>query len=67
MKKIILSFITIISMLVMLPVVKADSDVTVYMFTKNGCSACEAAREYFEGLLEKDENAFKLVNIEVWY
>ena len=36
------------------------------MFTKNGCSACEAAREYFEGLLEKDDDAFKLVNIEVW-
>ena len=50
MKKIILSFIATLSMLVMLPVVKADSDVTVYMFTKNGCSACEAAREYFEGL-----------------
>ena len=66
MKKIILSFIATLSMLVMLPVVKADSDVTVYMFTKNGCSACEAAREYFEGLLEKDKDAFKLVNIEVW-
>ena len=66
MKKIILSFIAILSMLIMLPVVKADSDVTVYMFTKNGCSACEAAREYFEGLLEKDKDAFKLVNIEVW-
>ena len=66
MKKVILSFIAALSMLVMLPVVKADSDVTVYMFTKNGCSACEAAREYFEGLLEKDKDAFKLVNIEVW-
>lgn len=66
MKKIILSFVTIISLLVMMPVVKADSDVIVYMFTKNGCSACEAAREYFEGLLEKDKDAFKLVNIEVW-
>ena len=66
MKKVILSFIATLSMLVMLPVVKADSDVTVYMFTKNGCSACEAAREYFEGLLEKDKDAFKLVNIEVW-
>ena len=66
MKKIILSFIATMCMLVMAPIVKADSDVTVYMFTKNGCPACEAAREYFEGLLEKDKDAFKLVNIEVW-
>ena len=66
MKKIIISFIAIVSMLVMMPIAKADSDVTVYMFTKNGCSACEAAREYFEGLLEEDKDAFKLVNIEVW-
>ena len=66
MKRVILSFIAIVSMLVMMPIAKADSDVTVYMFTKNGCSACEAARTYFEGLLEKDKDAFKLVNIEVW-
>ena len=66
MKKVILSLITIVSLIIMIPVVKADSDVTVYMFTKNGCPACEAAREYFEGLLEKDKDAFKLVNIEVW-
>ncbi len=66
MKKIILSFITLLSILVMTPIVKADSDVTVYMFTKNGCYYCEQAREYFEGLLKEDKDAFKLVNIEVW-
>ena len=66
MKKFLLSIIATISILVMIPVTYAKSDVTVYMFTKNGCPACESAREYFEGLLEEDKDAFKLVNIEVW-
>lgn len=66
MKKIILSFVTIISLLVMMPVVKADSDVTVYMFTKDGCPACASALEYFNGLLADDPNSFELVDLEIF-
>ena len=50
MKKILLSLIAIISTFVFIPLVNAKNDVTVYMFTKNGCPACESAREYFNGL-----------------
>ena len=66
MKKFVLSFITIISLLVMIPVVKADSDVTVYMFTKDGCPACASALEYFNGLLAEDPDSFKLVDLEIF-
>ena len=38
----------------MMPLVKAEETVSVYMFSKNGCSACVSAQEYFENLAIKN-------------
>lgn len=66
MKKILLSLITALVFVCLLPVVKAKSDVTVYMFTKDGCPACASALEYFNGLLADDPNSFELVDLEIF-
>ncbi len=66
MKKIALFIITLAIALIMIPVVKAEDTVKVYMFTKNGCPACESANEYFTGLLEDEPDLFELVTLEVW-
>ena len=66
MKKLLLSLITVLAFVCLLPVVKAKSDVTVYMFTKNGCPACASALEYFNGLLVDDPDSFKLVDLEIF-
>lgn len=66
MKKLLLSFITILVCVCLLPVVKAKSDVTVYMFTKDGCPACASALEYFNGLLAEDPDSFELVDLEIF-
>ncbi len=66
MKKIYFSLVALISLIIFIPYSYAKNDVKVYMFTKNGCSACEAAFDYFEGKLEEDPDAFELVNVEVW-
>lgn len=66
MKRILLGVITFLVCICMLPVVKADSKVTVYMFTKDGCPACAKALEYFNGLLKDDSDAFELVDLEIF-
>lgn len=66
MKKILLSLITALAFVCLLPIVKAKSDVTVYMFTKSGCPACASALEYFNGLLADDPNSFELVDLEIF-
>ena len=66
MKKLLLSVIAILAFACLLPVVKAESNVTVYMFTKDGCPACASALEYFNGLLADDPDSFKLVDLEIF-
>lgn len=66
MKKIILSVISILTMLIMMPVVNADEQVPVYMFSKNGCSACISAVEYFQDLESEYPDLFELIEIEVF-
>jgi len=66
MKKIILSIFAAFAMFVMLPNVNAEEKVPVYMFTKNGCPACDSAHEYFTDLAEKHSDLFDLYIIEVF-
>ncbi len=66
MKKLYLSLVALLLVLVMMPTVSAKNKVTVYMFTKNGCGYCEQAFDFFEGKLKEDPDAFELVNLEVW-
>ena len=66
MKKIYLCLVAVLTMIMMLPHSYAKNDVKVYMFTKNGCPACELAFEFFEEKLEENPDAFELINIEVW-
>ena len=66
MKKILLSIITILTLLVMVPIVNAASKVKVYMFTKDGCPACLSASEYFAGLLKEEPKLFELIDLEIF-
>lgn len=66
MKKIILSVISVLMIFVMMPLAKAESKVPVYMFTKDGCSACISAHEYFDELANEYPDLFELVEIEVF-
>ncbi len=66
MKKFLLASILILVSFMIIPVVNAANKTKVYMFTKNGCSACEYAFEYFDGLLEEEPDLFELVDLEVW-
>jgi len=65
-KKIILSVIVALSMLIMTPVANAEEKVPVYMFTKEGCPACISAIEYFDGLAKDYPDVFELYEIEVF-
>ena len=66
MKKIILGVVTAVMMFLLIPGVKAAEKVPVYMFTKNGCSACEYAEEYFAELKKDNPDLFELYNFEVF-
>ena len=66
MKKVLYSIIIVLAIFIMMPITKAENKVKVYMFTKNGCPACETAFNYFDKLLEESPDLFELVNIEVW-
>lgn len=66
MKKVILSLIVVFQLLVYLPVSAEESGVPVYMFTKDGCSACDVAYEYFEKLEESEPDLVDLIVIEVF-
>jgi len=46
--------------------VNAEEKVPVYMFTKEGCSACEAAFDYFDELESENPDLFELVVFEVF-
>jgi len=66
MKKILLSFIMVALTFVLMPITKAEEKVSVYMFSKDGCSACVAAQEYFDELLEENPDLFELVELQVF-
>ncbi len=65
MKRIYLTFFTLLTIFALTPVY-AKNNVKLYMFTKNGCTACESAFAFFEEKLKEDPDAFELINIEVW-
>lgn len=66
MKRVLLSLIAFLIGLVLVPVVKAEEKVPVYMISKNGCSACEAATQYFNGLQKQYPDLFDLVELQVF-
>ena len=66
MKKLYLVLTAVIMTFIMIPLAKADNNVRVYAFTKNGCPACESAFETFDKWLSEDPDLFELVNLEVW-
>ena len=66
MKKLVLSIVAIIMTFVLVPIVKADEKVHVYMISKDGCSACAAASEYFADLATSNPDLFELYDIQVF-
>ena len=66
MKKFYLSIITLLLVIMMIPVVHAENKVKVYVFSKVGCTACESAFDYFNGLLEDNPDMFELVTYETF-
>lgn len=66
MKKTVLSIIAFLSMFLFANSVLADDQVKVYMLTKEGCSGCEVAYEYFDELESKEPDLFELVPFEVF-
>ena len=49
-----------------MPVSAAEEKVPVYMFSKDGCSACIAAQEYFDELESEYPELFEVVEIVVF-
>ena len=66
MKKVLISLIFVCVLITHIPLVQAENKVKVYMFTKNGCNACESALNYFNRLLKNDPDLFELVTLQVW-
>lgn len=65
MKKLILSLTVALFLFIGVPV-SAKEKVPVYMFTKDGCSACLSAQEYFADLQEEYPDLFELRDIVVF-
>lgn len=65
MKKILFSLIVVLYLFIGVPV-SAKEKVPVYMFTKDGCSACLSAQEYFADLQEDYPDLFELRDIVVF-
>lgn len=66
MKKILLSLVTFLLCFTFIPFVSAKNTAKVYMFTKEGCPACEAALTYFDELKNNDKYDFELFVMEVF-
>ncbi len=62
-KKIYFALVAVLLLLLLIPKVEAANKAKVYMFSRVNCSACESALEYFNGLLDKDEDLFELVEM----
>lgn len=65
MKKTLFSLIVVLYLFIGVPV-SAKEKVPVYMFTKDGCSACLSAQEYFADLQEDYPDLFELRDIVVF-
>ncbi len=65
MKKLIFSLTIALFLFMGIPV-SAKEKVPVYMFTKDGCSACLSAQEYFANLQEEYPDLFELRDIVVF-
>ena len=65
MKKVLFSLITFLYLLIGMPV-SAKEQVPVYMFSKDGCSACISALSYFEELESEYPDLFELKEIVVF-
>lgn len=63
--KILLSVVAILIAIVMVPRVKAKKIIPVYMFSKEGCPACEDAKDYFNEINKENPDLFKLVELTV--
>lgn len=66
MKKVILSLILFFGLVSVIPVSAAEGKVPVYMFSKDGCSACIQAEEYFSELSEDYPDLFEVYDIVVF-
>lgn len=66
MKKVLFSIWIFMFLLMGLPVSAAEEKVPVYMFSKDGCSACIAAQEYFDELASENSDLFELIEIVVF-
>jgi len=75
MKKVILSVITIIMVLMMIPFAEAaekpkvtdHEKVTIHIFWGNGCPNCTNAINYFYGLGDEYADYIEFETYEVWY
>ena len=65
MKNILIGLVAVLYFFVGTPV-NAEEKVQVYMFSKDGCSACIAAQEYFHELEEEHGDLFELNEIFVF-
>ena len=65
MKKVLFSLVTFLCLLVCMPV-SAEEQVPVYMFSKDGCSACISAQSYFAELENDYPELFELKEIVVF-
>ncbi len=63
MKKIYFTLIIVLLLMMFIPVVEAANKAKVYMFTRDGCSACISAKSYLDGLLKDDKDLFELIEI----
>lgn len=65
MKKVLFSLIGLLYLFIGMPV-SAEEQVPVYMFSKDGCSACISALSYFEELESEHPDLFELKEIVVF-
>lgn len=66
MKKVILSLLFVLSLINGIPVSAKEEKVPVYVFSKDGCSACIQAEEYFDDLEKDYPDLFEIHNIVVF-
>lgn len=66
MKRIILSLIAVLGLISVMPVSAEEAKVPVYMFSKDGCSACIQAEEYFDNLKSEYPELFEVYEIVVF-
>ncbi len=66
MKKVYFTLIIVLLLMMFIPIVEAANKAKVYMFTRDGCSACISAKSYLDGLLKDDKDLFELIEIEAF-